>query len=90
MPRTSIFDWRLLKEQNFEKLIDLVKNFEYSGLKDQKEYKKYQYVDQIQKKLEEIKEEEVRGYFYPLHLLLRYLTNLAKLRCEDIKKRRSE
>ena len=38
---TNIFDWRRLKEKNFDYLIDLISNFQYAGLKDEKEYKKY-------------------------------------------------
>ncbi len=89
MEKTNIFDWRLFREENHKLFQQKFEEYKYEGLKTE-EVNKYNYVDLILKKLQEMDIELIKGYYYPLYLFHRFISNLSKLRCENVRKRKAE
>jgi len=65
-----------------------MKNYTHIGPKD-KEYKRYQLINFIEKNIEGINIDDIEPYSYILSRLYKWVTNLIEMRKEDINKRRA-
>lgn len=84
---TNRFFWKLSRNKLNDGLFERMKKYTHIGPKN-KEYKKYQLLNFIEKNIEGINIEDIENYSFVLSRLYKWLTNYIEMRKEDINKRR--
>lgn len=84
---TNKLFWKSAKNKINDGLFERMKNYTHIGPKD-KEYKRYQLINFIEKNIDGIGMEDIEGYSYVLSRLYKWMTTYIEMRKEDINRRR--
>lgn len=84
---TNKLFWKIAKNKLNDGIFERMKNYTHTGPKD-KEYKKYQLLNFIEKNIDGVNVEDIEQYSFVLSRLYKWMTTNIEMRKEDIQKRR--